>query len=83
MPLIVTQMFRASSTGASLMLSLRKPMVVPAPLSELSLLEFDWLLLATLEEAGFPVEDGDSQDTVQAKKTKQTNPTRKPNLFIP
>jgi hypothetical protein len=58
-------------------------MVVPAPLSELSLLEFDWLLLATLEEAGFPVEDGDSQDTVQAKKTKQTNPTRKPNLFIP
>jgi hypothetical protein len=60
---------------------------VPVSVSELELLPFvfelDSLLLVSLEEAGLPVEEGDWQDIVQAKKVKQTRATRKLTFFIP
>jgi hypothetical protein len=87
MLLIVTQTFLASSTGASLILRRRKPVpaLVSVSLSELEelslLIEFDWLSLATFEEAGLPVEEGDWQDIVQVRKARQTKPTNK-HVFL-
>jgi hypothetical protein len=45
--------------------------------------EFDWLSLASLEESGFPVEEGDWQDIVQARKTKHTIETKILVFFMP
>jgi hypothetical protein len=70
-------MLSASSAGASVSRSLRKPVVVPRLVDLLEDEDF-----VVLDERGSLTEEGDWQELAKNKETKKTAATRKLNFLI-